>query len=69
MKAIEFRTKVQSSDTIEIPVPFRDQLKSEQNVRIIVLIEDASGDESWRKHTTTQFFGGYSDEDAIYDKQ
>ena len=67
MKAIEFQTKLHSSGAIEIPEPYQDQLKSDQNVRVIVLIEDATDEESWRKFTTKQFFAGYSEEDAIYD--
>ncbi len=68
MKAIEFQTKLHSSDAIDIPVSFQDQLKSDQEVRVIVLIADATEDESWKKLTTTQFFAGYSDDDAVYDK-
>ena len=68
MKAIEFNTKLHSPDAIEIPASYQDQLKSDQNVRVIVLIEDATDEESWKKYTTTQFFSGYSDEDAVYDE-
>ncbi len=67
MKAIEFQTKLHSSDSIEIPVSYQGQLKSEQKVRVIVLIDDASEDDSWKKLATKQFFSGYSDEDAVYD--
>jgi hypothetical protein len=66
MKAIEFQTQIHSSDAIEIPQSYQDQLKAHQTVRVIVLIEDTE-DESWKKHITKQFFSGYSDEDAIYD--
>lgn len=67
MKAIEFQTKLHSSDTIEVPLSFQTELKSDQEVRVIVLIADAPGDESWDKIATKQFFSGYSDEDAVYD--
>jgi hypothetical protein len=69
MKAIEFQTKLHSSDAIEVPLSYQGQLKSDQEVRVIVLIADATetADESWKKLTTKQFFAGYSDEDAIYD--
>jgi len=69
MKAIEFQTKLHSSEAIDIPSGYQDQFKSDQKVRVIVLIEDASEEDSWRKYTTQQFFSGYSDEDAIYDEQ
>lgn len=67
MKAIEFQTKLHSSDTIDIPISCQGQLKSDQEVRVIVLITDASEDEAWKRLTTKQFFSGYSDEDAVYD--
>jgi hypothetical protein len=67
MKAIEFQTTLHSPDSIDIPLSYQGQLKSEQAVRVIVLIDDAGNDESWKKLTTKQFFSGYSDEDAIYD--
>ncbi len=67
MKAIEFQTTLHSSDTIDIPVSFQNQLKSDQEVRVIVLITDIADDESWKKLTTNHFFSGYSDEDSVYD--
>jgi hypothetical protein len=67
MKAIEFQTILHSSQAIDIPLTYQDQLKSEQEVRVIVLIGDEVEDESWKKLTTRQFFSGYSDEDGIYD--
>jgi hypothetical protein len=67
MKAIEFQTKLHSSDTIEIPPSYQTELKSNQEVRVIVLIADAPDDESWNKLATKQFFSGYTDEDAVYD--
>ena len=69
MKAIEFQTRLHSSEAIEVPESYQDQLKSDQNVRVIVLIEDPNDEESWKKLTTTQLFAGYSDEDAIYDQE
>ena len=69
MKAIEFNTKIHSHNTIEIPASYLDQLKSDQKVRVIVLIDDTTDEESWRKYTTTQFFSGYSNDDSIYDEQ
>ena len=46
MKAIEFQTKLHSSDSIEIPASFQGQLKSDQEVRVIVLIGEDRNDES-----------------------
>jgi hypothetical protein len=66
MKAIEFQTILHSSGAIDIPLSYQDQLRSDQEVRVIVLIGDDEEDESWKKLTTKQFFSGYSDEDAIY---
>ncbi len=67
MKAIEFQTTLHSSDTIEIPQSYQDQLRSDQQVRVIVLISDNAEDESWKSLATKQFFSGYSSEDDIYD--
>jgi len=69
MKAIEFQTTPHSPDSIEIPVLFKDQLRSEQHVSVIVLIEDDTNDDAWEKVKTTQFFAGYTDEDAVYDDE
>jgi hypothetical protein len=62
MKAIELQTILQSPGAIEIPVYYQDQFKSDQEVKVIVLMGDTE-DESWKKLTTKQFFSGYSDED------
>ncbi len=67
MKAIEFQTRLHTSGSIEIPANFQTELKSDQEVRVIVLIADTDEDDSWKRYTTKQFFAGYADEDAIYD--
>jgi len=69
MKALEFETRLHSSDAIEIPELYQDQLSVDQNVRVIVLIDDNEDkDSGWRDTVTKQFFAGYTDADAEYDK-
>ena len=67
MKAIEFQTRLHDPGFIEIPLLLQNQLKADQDLSIIVLIDDDTKDDAWKKPATRQFFAGYSDEDAIYD--
>jgi hypothetical protein len=71
MKAIEFISKVNSDGELELPDSITKQLPTDQNVRVIILINEAEGKKEhidWSMLTKEQFLAGYCDEDAIYDK-
>jgi hypothetical protein len=72
MKAVEFKSKI-NNNRILIPVKVQSQLKNseDKDVRIIVLIDDSEVYDEivLRNVANEQFFNGYADSDAIYDKQ
>lgn len=71
MKAYEFPVKVTSEGKLELPDTLREVLPSNQVVRAIILISeptDSSEQIAWSHITAEQFFNGYSQADAVYDK-
>jgi hypothetical protein len=72
MKALEFKSKIRNN-TIVIPeqIQFEISETSQNDVRVIVLIEDpkAREDFTFQSATTSKFFEGYSESDSIYDHQ
>jgi len=70
MKALEFKSKIKSG-SIKIPPKIQQQLtdNSEENVRVIVLIDEKNTpDEMLFKNVAIkEFFDGYADSDGIYD--
>jgi hypothetical protein len=68
MKAVEFHTKLHSQETIEIPALYQGLIATEQDVRVIVLIDEKQDSgTAWQDTVTKQFFKGYSEEDSEYD--
>ncbi|NDJ23168.1 hypothetical protein GS682_16300 [Nostoc sp. B(2019)] len=71
MKAYEFPAKVTSEGKIEFPEAVLKQLTANQDIRVIVLVNEAieeNDDTAWHRLAAEQFFKDYSDADAIYDK-
>lgn len=71
MKAYEFPVQVSPDGTLEIPAPVSELLPRGQVVRVILLVrepEDADEQKDWAYLTAKEFFAGYADSDAIYDK-
>jgi hypothetical protein len=76
MKAYEFSAKVTAEGWIEFPANLLKPLRSNQQVRVIVLVDDqpemeGNPDEEealWQRLAVDHFFADYSDADAIYDK-
>lgn len=67
MRALEFKSTIEN-DKILIPNEIQSELNTNQDVRVIVLIEDVvSDDQIFQKATQAQFLEGYADSDAIYD--
>ena len=71
MKAYEFPVKVTSKGKLELPEALKRLLPNNQVVRIIILVNEATDLEeqaAWSRLTAEQFFEGYSEADAVYDK-
>jgi hypothetical protein len=70
MKAYEFPAYVTQDGQLRLPEAALAQIKGEQVVRVIVLIQepvDISSEQAWSILTAEQFLAGYTAEDAIYD--
>ncbi len=68
MRAIEFKTKLKDRSSIDIPEKYRGITRN-KNLRVLILInEDARDDKMWKRLTSQEFLKGYSEKDAIYDK-
>lgn len=71
MKAYEFPIRVTSDGRFELPDVLLKLLPSNQVVRVIILINEPTDIEeqtAWSRLTTEQFFAGYSEADAAYDR-
>ena len=71
MKAYEFQAKVMPDGKLDVPGALKEKLLHEPTVRVIVLINeptDTYEQEAWSRLTAEQFFAGYSEADAIYNK-
>ena len=69
MKALEFGSRLEANDRIEIPPEVANQLPAGSDVRVIVLwdsIEDE--DEVWRLAGMRCLEAAYAPEDSIYDE-
>ena len=70
MKAIEFTATMQDVGHIDIPQNFRNEVQLNQSVRVLILLDDNNAsDNAWASLSQSQFLNGYSEEDAIYDKE
>jgi hypothetical protein len=70
MKAYEFPTTVTSDGKLAVPSELIDQLPSDREVRVIVLVTEPEAwlaNADWSRLTAEQFLAGYDDADAIYD--
>lgn len=65
MKAVEFKAKIQDQK-ISLPVN-QQELKDGQEVKVIVLIQEAAEGESFKELATEHFVEGYAAEDSMYD--
>lgn len=72
MKAIEFKTRVESSGAISVPPEISSRLHSGQQLRVLLLLDeeldDAEEDRAWREMTAHSFFAGYDEGDSVYDR-
>jgi hypothetical protein len=68
MKAVEFKTRIKNQQIL-IPSEMQSRLKTDKDVRVIVLIDepDVYDDLTFQQTAQEQFLKGYSDSDAVYD--
>jgi hypothetical protein len=68
MKALEFKSKIKNNQIL-IPVRVQSELKTNMDIRVIVLFDDSenSDDLLFQDEITNQFLQGYAESDAIYD--
>ena len=67
MNAIEFTTELSDSGILKIPSDAAAQLPKSGKARVIVLTDDHSDEQEWRRGTYEQFLRNDAPEDAIYD--
>lgn len=71
MKAYEFPIRVSAEGTLELPSKLSELLPHGEVVRVIFLVQEPSDEneqKEWAYLTAKEFFAGYADSDAIYDK-
>ena len=68
MKALEFKSR-KKNNQILIPVRVQSELKTNMDIRVIVLFDDSenSDDFLFQDEITNQFLQGYAESDVIYD--
>ncbi len=70
MQAYEFPAKVTPDGRLTLPEFLSELLPTNQVIRVILLVGEPDVEERavWSHLTTEQFFAGYSEADAIYDR-
>jgi adenylate kinase len=67
MSSIEFETELRGEATLALPPEVVAQLPKSGRAKIVVLVEDDSEDEAWRRASYEQFMRDDGQEDAVYD--
>jgi hypothetical protein len=67
MKALEFQSRLERENQIQVPPDLARQIPEGSAVRVIVLF-DSGDDENWRQLSLERFSAAYADEDAVYDE-
>jgi len=69
VKALEFTGKVLANGTIVLPDNVKQQIPPGIPVRVLILIpEESAEEEAWARLALEEFFAGYGEADAIYDR-
>jgi hypothetical protein len=67
MKAVEFESRLTSSDNIRIPPELARELPEGSRVRVIVLW-GGSEEDDWHRFSQEHFASAYAPEDSVYEK-
>ena len=65
MKAYECYADILTNGRLAVPLEIINKLKASSKIRVMIFVEDE--DSEWKDFSKSQFFNGYSEEDAIYD--
>lgn len=68
MKSFEFITELHSGEPLAIPDEIASQLPANAKAKVILLFEDDSEDDLWRRSAYEEFMKEDSSEDSVYDK-
>ena len=68
MKALEFKAKIKNN-RIQIPIRIQSELETNQDVRVIVLIDDSEKNDDLmvKQAASAHFLQGFAKSDSIYD--
>jgi hypothetical protein len=66
--AHEFEARINPDGTLNVPGEVVARLPAGQTVRVLILVQETTEEEDWRRLTYEQFLKGYAEEDAIYDE-
>lgn len=66
MKAYEYYGEIMPDGHLSLPEELKNKVSSESKIRVMLLLEDEENE--WNDLTMSQFLGGYSAGDAVYDK-
>jgi hypothetical protein len=67
MKVLEFQTQIASDGTLTLPPDIAAQIPGDDRVRVVLLVDDSSEGDDWKRLTAERFLAGYSSGDDIYD--
>ena len=64
MKALEIKGEFTKDGNILLPEEIKKEITPSTKIKVIIMYDN----EEWDRLTAKQFFNGYSEKDAIYDK-
>jgi hypothetical protein len=67
VKSLEFEAKLDSGANLKVPDDLAAQIRTDQTVRVILVVPDNTEESDWRHLATEQFLRTYGDGDSIYD--
>jgi hypothetical protein len=67
MDAIQFETELRGESTLTLPPDVLAKLPKSGRARIVLLIQDDSEDEDWRRASYEHFMRDDNPDDAVYD--
>jgi len=67
MKALEFRSRINPDDSLQVPKEVAAQIPKDKAIQVIVVLPESTEDGEWRRLTAEQFLLGYSEADGAYD--
>ena len=66
MKRLELKAQLNADHTSTVSQGNARKIQGDEAVRVVLLVPEATEDQSWTALSADQFLAGYSDGDAIY---